>query len=145
ALARADLVDQFIERVVGAVVGADDVYLAAPDQQGQGGLEQLGQVGVEGRFVDHYHALATAQGGGPAGQSDYAVARWEADGVGLDVLVGIFVRPDAFLDLASRVVEGPRPHGAGLDVLDRHVLVVAQVIDVHAAGLGGAGGDQHIV
>ncbi|MDT4839223.1 hypothetical protein FQZ97_730080 [compost metagenome] len=141
----ADLLDQLIEGVVGAVVGADDVHLAAPYEQGQGRLEQLLEILVEGRFVNHHHALAAPQVGRPTGEGDDAEAGRKTDGVGLDVLVGIFVRPDAFLDLAGGIVEGPRPHGAGLDVLHRHVLVVAQVIDSLALGLAAGGGHQHVV
>src|SRR5690606_12615290 len=137
----ADVSYELVKRVLLAVVGGDHAHAAAPDEQRERGLEQLAELVVECGLVDDHHALLAAQVGRPAGERDDPLAGREADREGLDVLVGV-VLPDAFLDLGGGVIERPGPHGAGLDVLDGHVLVVADVIDVLAAALSG---DQHIV
>ncbi len=142
ALAGADLVDQLVEGIVVAIVGADDPDLVAPHEHGHRGLDEADQVRREGRLVDHHHALLAAQVRRAAGERDDALARLgEVDAVGLDFLVAVVVE-DAFLDLAGGQVEGPRPHGARLDVFQGHVLRGADVEDVGAVI---AGGDQHIV
>jgi hypothetical protein len=93
-LAGPDVFDQLVERVLHAVVGGDDAHPAAPDEHGQRRLEQLVELVVEGRLVDHDRALAAARVGGPAGERHDAKARGrEADREGLDVLVGVVVFP----------------------------------------------------
>ena len=129
ALASPDFVDQVVEGVLRAVVGADHMDFTAPDQQSHGRFQQLGQVRMERGFVDHDNALTAAQVGRATGQRNDAVATGKRDGVGFDVFVGVAIGPNAFFYLLGRVVVGPRPHGAGLDILHGHVLVVAQVID----------------
>ena len=127
-------------------MSADHADFSAPDQQRQGGFEQLAQLIVEGCLIDHHHALLTAQVGGSAGQRHDAVAAiGKFDRERLDVLIVAVVFPQPFLDSAGGVVEHTRPHAACLDVFNGHVLVIADVINVHAPGGLAGGGDQHVI
>ena len=142
--AGADVVDQLVERVLGAVVGRDHAHQPAPHRERQRGLQQFGQVVMEGGLVDHGAALFAAQVGGPRAERDDFVSGGEADAIGEHVAALVLERD--LLDRVRRLVELPRPRGRRLDELARHVAVVAEVPGVHPGrgrgrerGVGGLG------
>ena len=139
----AHIVDQLIERVVLAVVGADDADLPAPHGHGHGGLEQLFDVVHKGGFVNHQPftgAPLGAQVAWVAGEGLNLVAAVEVDAVAEDLLVFLFQH--RLLNLAGGRIEGLGPVGTVLDEALGHLLVVGDVVDV---GPLGAGGIQHVV
>ena len=128
-----DIGDQLVEGIIVAVVGGDHLHPAAPDEHGQGRLEQSRQVVVKGRLVDDDLALFAPQVGGAGGQGHDLKARGELDPEGHDVLaVPAFVFKHHFLHGRRRLVILPGPVGAIIDVFLGHFLVVADVKDVHA-------------
>ena len=133
--ARANVADQFVEGAVGAVVGRDDAHASAPHGERERGFEQSLQVVVKSRLVDHRATLLAAQVGWPRGERDDFVPRGEADSIAEDVAPLIVDRD--LLDPARDPIEFARPPCGGLDELERHVLVVADVPGVHAVLAGG--------
>ena len=133
--ARANVADQLVECAVGAVMGRDDAHASAPHRERERRFEQSLQVLVKSGLVDHGASLLAAQVGGARRERDDFVARGEADAVREDV-ARLIVHRD-FLDPARDAIEFARPPGGGLDELQRHVLVVADVPGVHAAFAGG--------
>ncbi|MDF5909979.1 hypothetical protein P4132_30150 [Pseudomonas aeruginosa] len=86
--ALAGILDVLVERVVDAVVGADQADLVTPHRQRQGGLQQLLQGLMERRLVDHHIALQAAQVARPATQGlDLPPRLREADHVGQDLFL----------------------------------------------------------
>ena len=110
------------------------MHLSAPHQQGHCGFEQLGELLVEGGFVDDYAALFAAQVAGAAGQGGNAPAGSEADNKGQ---YGFFVVAldkhfFGFFDFTGGQVVKLRPVGAVADKFERHVFVVADIPGIHA-------------
>ena len=101
----------------------------APHRERERGLQQSLQVVVKSRLVDHRAPLLAAQIGGPRGERDDFVPGGEADAIGEDV-APLIVHRDLF-DRVRCLVELARPRGRGLDELERHVPVVAEVPGVH--------------
>ena len=107
----------------------------APHGKGEGGLEQAAEVFVECGLVDNGASVLAAQVGRARRQRDDFVAGGEADAVGEDVVALVFEHN--LLDRLRRPVEPPRPARRGLDELQRHVLVVADVPAVDAGASAG--------
>ena len=128
----ADILAELVEGVIDAVVRADDGDLAAPHEQRHCRLEQLVELLVEGSLVDDDVALFAAQVGGARRQGGDAVARRAADDEGEDVLVTVVEYLLAYR-LGDQLVMA-NPVGAVADKFFGHVLVVADVPDVHAGG-----------
>ena len=130
----ADVLTKLIEGVIDAVVRADDGNLAAPHEQRHCRLEQLVELLVESGLVDDDVALFAAQVRGTRRQGSDAVARRAADDKGQDVFVAVV---EYFLAhcLGDQLVMA-NPVGAVADKFFGHVLVVADVPDVHAGGGG---------
>ncbi|MNH19471.1 hypothetical protein D3C79_792100 [compost metagenome] len=57
----ADLFYQLVESVLCSIMGADHMDLTTPDQQGKRCLQQLGQILVERRLINHHHTLTAPQ------------------------------------------------------------------------------------
>lgn len=88
---------------------------------------------MERGFVDHDDALLTAQRARHGRERRDLEAGREADAEGLDRAT--FAVLQHFLaDVLADDPEGARPHGARLDELQRHVLVIAHVPARLAAG-----------
>ena len=128
----ADVLTKLIEGVIDAVVRADDGNLAAPHEQRHRRLEQLIKLLVEGGFVDDDVALFAAQVGGARRQGGDAVARRAADDKGEDVFVAVV--EDFFADRLGDQLVMANPVGAVADKFFGHILVVADIPDVHAGG-----------
>ncbi len=136
--AGADIVDEFIEGAVGAVVSGHDADTSAPHGEGEGGFEEAVEIVVKGGLVDDGAALFAAEVGRAGREGDDFVAGGEAEAIGEEV-AAVVVDGD-FLDGAGGLIELTGPGGGGLDEFAGHILVVAEVPGIHAAGGGGGEG-----
>jgi len=132
----ADILTQQVKRVEVAVVRGDDNHLTTPHEQGQSGLEDLGQRIVERGLINNDHTLTPAQGTGARGQGHNLKTAGKHDAEGQNIVraavrLGIFKQ--GLADLGRRQPVGFGPHGADVDKLAGHVQTVADVEHVHAA------------
>ena len=97
---------------------------------------------MEGGLVYNRASVLAAQIGRPRRQRHDFVPRREADSVGQDV--GALVVEHNFLDRLRRPVEAPRPSRGGLDKLERHVLVVADIPSVDSGPSADGGAERAI-
>ena len=128
----ADVLTKLIEGVIDAVVRADDGNLAAPHEQRHRRFQKLVELLVESSLVDDDVALFAAQVGGARRQGGDAVARRAADDKGEDVFVAVV--EDFFADRLGDQLVMANPVGAVADKFFGHILVVADIPDVHAGG-----------
>ena len=84
---------------------------------------------MERGLVDNGASVLAAQIRGPRRQRNDLVPRGEANPVGEDCAALVLDRD--LLDRFGRAIEPPRPSRGGLDKLERHILVVADVPAVH--------------
>ena len=125
------LLNEFIERIVDAVVRRNDRYGASPNQKRHRCLNQLTQFTVESSLVDDDAPLFAAQVGWPGRQRGDACATGEADAKREDVL--LLILDDDLLHLLGGYLEVLGPECAIKDEFLGHVLVVADVPGVLAA------------
>jgi len=118
-------------------VGGNDADPAAPDEHGQGRLEQPRQIVVERGLIDDDFPLFAPQIGGPGGEADDLETRGELDPEGEDVLaVPALVGQHHLFDLRRHPMELPGPARRVLDIFPGHILVIADVPRVHAVLAG---------
>ena len=137
-LAGADLLNEIIESVVGPIVGGDRDHAAAPHEKRECRLQQLVQLIVERCLVDDDLALLAAQRAGFGGERDDRIAGRKVDPERLDAFLGPIV-VENFGRGGRGPVERLGESRAVVDELARHIEIVGDVEDVHAAPAGGGG------
>lgn len=144
--ALSGILDVGVEGIVDAIVSADQAHLVAPHRQCQGGLQQLLQGLMERCFIDHHVALQATQVTRPAAQGlDFPPRFREADHVGQDLFLLPFVPEGLLVDVGlCQLVESTGEQSTGGDVLQRHLLLAADVEGVAATSAPRLGGIDHV-
>ena len=138
AVASPNVTDQFIERIVRAVVGGQNGHTAAPHQQGKGGLHQFLKIVNEGRFVDYDTPLFGTQRAGFRGEAPYVETGRKADPV--YGYVPVDIPQNGFFRLIGQNIEHLGPVGAVANKRLGHFLVVGKVERILPACLPAFGG-----